>query len=89
MVGRSLSHYVVTRQLGEGGMGLVYEARDTRLGRQVAIKLLRQELIDRDGFARLEREAQVLASLKHPHIAAIYGLEPHDQRRRAHHHAVA
>lgn len=75
MVGASLGQYVLTGHLGEGGMGVVYEARDTRLERQVAIKLLRPDAIDRDGLARLEREAKLLASLNHPNIAAIYGLD--------------
>jgi hypothetical protein len=74
----TLAHYVVESPLGEGGMGLVYEARDTRLGRKVAVKLLRQELLDRDSLARFEREAQMLAALNHPHIAAIHGLETHE-----------
>ena len=62
--------------LGAGGMGEVYRARDTRLGRDVAIKILpRAFTADPDRLARFEREARVLASLNHPHIAGIYGFE--------------
>jgi serine/threonine protein kinase len=65
--------------LGVGGMGEVYRARDTRLGRDVAIKILSRAFGDHPArLARLEREARVLASLNHPHIGAIYGLEEAD-----------
>src|SRR6266446_1670763 len=68
--------YEVTAQIGEGGMGQVYRATDTKLKRQVAIKILPPSLAaDPDRLARFQREAEVLASLNHPHIAAIYGLE--------------
>src|SRR5262245_13947594 len=60
-------------------MGAVYRARDTQLGRDVAIKVLLPEVADNpERLARFQREAQVLAALNHPHIAAIYGLEHHD-----------
>ena len=75
-LGSSLGHYRVVDKLGEGGMGAVYRAEDTRLKRDVAIKVLPPELAtDQERLARMEREAQVLASLDHPNIAAIYGLE--------------
>jgi Tol biopolymer transport system component len=68
--------YEIVDLLGAGGMGEVYRARDTRLGRAVALKVLPQAVAaDPDRRARLEREARVLASLNHPHIAAIYGIE--------------
>ena len=68
--------YDITAQIGEGGMGQVYRATDTKLKRQVAIKILPPSLAaDADRLARFQREAEVLASLNHPHIAAIYGLE--------------
>jgi serine/threonine protein kinase/Tol biopolymer transport system component len=76
MVGRSLGHYQIVEKLGEGGMGEVYRATDTSLKRQVAIKVLPEALAaDGEGLARFQREAEVLASLNHPNIAAIYGLE--------------
>ncbi|HMJ82197.1 MAG TPA: protein kinase [Vicinamibacterales bacterium] len=68
--------YEVTAQIGAGGMGQVFRATDTKLKRQVAIKILPPLLAaDHDRLARFQREAEVLASLNHPHIAAIYGLE--------------
>jgi len=68
--------YTITREIGRGGMGVVYLARDTRLDRDVAIKSLPQHLAsDPDRLARFQREAKVLASLNHPSIGAIYGLE--------------
>ena len=74
--GTRLGAYEVTAQIGEGGMGQVYRATDTRLKRQVAIKILPPSLAaDPDRLARFQREAEVLASLNHPNIAGIYGLE--------------
>src|SRR5262244_1923193 len=71
-----LGSYKITAPLGAGGMGEVYRGRDTRLGRDVAIKLLPEAFArDADRMARFEREAKVLASLNHPNIAAIYGVE--------------
>src|SRR4029434_7299403 len=68
--------FEVTSLLGAGGMGEVYLARDTRLDRQVAIKVLLDSFAsDADRLARFEREAKLLAALNHPHIAQIYGLE--------------
>lgn len=62
--------------IGEGGMGHVYRARDTKLARDVAMKVLPEAFAhDGDRLARFQREAKTLASLNHPHIAAIYGLE--------------
>src|SRR5688500_3308243 len=75
-LGSRLGPFEVTGLLGVGGMGEVYRAHDTRLGRDVAIKILPAAFIaDPDRLARFEREARVLASLNHPHIAAIYGIE--------------
>jgi serine/threonine protein kinase len=74
--GARLGSYTIAGKLGAGGMGEVYRATDTRLGREVAIKVLPAEVIrDPDRLGRFQREAQVLASLNHPGIAAIYGLE--------------
>jgi serine/threonine protein kinase len=76
MIGKSLVHYEISAQIGRGGMGEVYRAKDTKLGRDVAIKVLPEEFArDTDRVARFQREAKLLASLNHPNIAAIYGLE--------------
>ena len=73
---QSIAHYRITSKLGEGGMGAVYRATDTKLNRDVAIKVLPESFAeDPDRLARFTREAQVLASLNHPNIAAIYGVE--------------
>jgi len=77
--GTRLGPYEVAAQIGAGGMGDVYRATDTKLGRQVAIKTLPSALAqDRDRLARFEREAKLLAALNHPHIAAVYGLDEHE-----------
>ena len=79
MIGRTLSHYRITAALGAGGMGEVYRATDTTLGRDVAIKVLPAEVAgDPERLARVRREAQVLAALNHRNIAAIHGLEEAD-----------
>lgn len=76
VLGDSIGHYRITGRLGEGGMGEVYRATDSKLGRDVAIKVLPAAFADDpDRMARFEREAKVLASLNHPNIAAIYGIE--------------
>jgi eukaryotic-like serine/threonine-protein kinase len=76
MIGKMLAHYEITSRLGKGGMGEVYQAKDQKLGREVAIKVLPEEFArDTDRVARFQREAKLLASLNHPNIAAIYGLE--------------
>ena len=81
-VGSRLGHYQVTALIGEGGMGQVYQATDTKLNRQVALKILPEAFAtDPDRLARFQREAQVLASLNHPSIAAIYGIEEADDTR--------
>ena len=81
-VGSRLGHYDVTALIGEGGMGQVYQATDTKLNRQVALKILPEAFAeDPDRLARFQREAQLLASLNHPGIAAIYGIEEADDTR--------
>ena len=79
LTGRRLGIYHVQERIGVGGMGEVYRARDTRLGRDVAIKILPAEFTaDPERLARFEREARVLASLNHPNIATIHGIEEGD-----------
>ena len=79
MLGQSINHYKITAKLGEGGMGVVYQATDTRLGREVALKILPEKFVeDRQRMNRFQREAEVLASLNHPHISIIHGLEEAD-----------
>ena len=74
--GARVGPYEVTAQIGVGGMGEVYRASDTDLKRQVAIKVLPASVADdADRLVRFQREAEVLAALNHPHIAAVYGLE--------------
>lgn len=76
VVGQSIAHYHVQAKIGMGGMGEVYRATDSRLDRDVALKLLPEKFArDTERMARFEREAKVLASLNHPNIASIYGLE--------------
>ena len=80
--GTKLGHYTVASLIGKGGMGEVYQATDEKLGRQVAIKVLPEEFAkDAERLARFEREAKLLASLNHPNIAAIYGLEENEGTR--------
>ncbi len=75
-IGQSLSHYIIAEKIGKGGMGEVFRAKDQKLGRDVAIKVLPEEFArDAERVARFQREAKLLASLNHPNIAAIYGLE--------------
>ncbi|MFQ5816621.1 MAG: protein kinase [Terriglobia bacterium] len=82
MIGQTLGHYRILEKIGAGGMGEVYRAHDTKLARDVAIKLLPEAFAhDSERLARFEREARLLASLNHPNIAAIYGLEEADDVR--------
>jgi eukaryotic-like serine/threonine-protein kinase len=79
MIGRQLAHYTITAHLGSGGMGDVYQATDTKLGRSVDLKFLPEAVAhDVESTTRFRREAKTLASLNHPHIAAIHGLEESD-----------
>lgn len=81
MIGRTLGPYQVVAKVGEGGMGEGYRARDPRLGRDVAIKILPEPYAsDPERLARFEREAKTLAALNHPNIAALYGLEGLDRQ---------
>src|SRR5688572_20470021 len=75
-IGSRLGNHDILSALGRGGMGEVWRARDSKLGREVAIKTLPPEFArDEERLARFEREARVLASLNHPNVAAIYGIE--------------
>jgi serine/threonine-protein kinase len=79
MIGRKLAHYEITAKIGEGGMGEVYRARDVKLDRDVALKMISPEFrSDPERLARFEREAKTLAALQHPNIASIYGFEEVD-----------
>ena len=81
MIGRSIGNYEVIREIGRGGMGVVYLARDTKLDRDVALKVLPDALArDKERVARFQKEAKILALLNHSNIAAIHGLEDSDEK---------